>query len=158
MPILGKEITKRCGNEGRHKDLKKSGETTLRFLQTAISFVPDAIKDGADLTNAAFIFAQPGREFVIKSGNGDWEFYFSEDDSDEILGRCVRTGRRQFVQKVCNFLGGASSPPLLEIKEKGEEKDVRTGRRQFVQKVWNFLCGASSPPLLEINEKGEEKI
>ncbi|KAL9965269.1 hypothetical protein ACROYT_G029044 [Oculina patagonica] len=91
--ILGKEVTKQCGNEGRHGDLNKTGQTTLRFLRTAISFIPDAIDAGADLTNAAFIFAQPGREFVIEAGGGDWEFYFSEDEKDEIQGCCVRKGK-----------------------------------------------------------------
>ena len=88
--VLGKEVTKQCGNEGRHKYLNTTGKTTLRFLQAAISHVTNAIEAGADLTNAAFIFAQPGREFVIKAGDGDWEFYFSEDANDEIQGCCVR--------------------------------------------------------------------
>ncbi len=100
--VLGKEITKRCGNEGKHRDLNKTGQTTLRYLQTAISYLPDAIETGADLTNAAFIFAQPGREFVMKSGKGDWEFYFSEDANDKILGRCVREGRKPVLSTFWN--------------------------------------------------------
>lgn len=118
--VLGKEITKRCGNEGKHRNLNKSNQTTLRFLQAAISFIPDAIKTGADLTNAAFIFSQPGKEFIVKAGGGDWEFFFSEDDSDEIRGRCVRKGKKPLLHGVWNGLkfyvcrdcSGSISPQL----------------------------------------------
>ena len=64
--------------------------TTLRFLRAANSFIPDARDDGADMQNCAFILRQPGREFVIISGNGDWEYDFCEDADGEIYGRCVR--------------------------------------------------------------------
>ena len=63
--------------------------TTLRFLRAAISFIPDAMNDGADMRNAAFILSQPGREFIIQAGSGDWEFYFSVEEDGEIYGRCV---------------------------------------------------------------------
>ena len=33
---------------------------------------------GADISNAAFIFSQPGRDFVIQTGNDDWEIFFDE--------------------------------------------------------------------------------
>ena len=33
---------------------------------------------GTDLSNAAFIFSQPGRDFVIQTGNDDWEIFFDE--------------------------------------------------------------------------------
>ena len=33
---------------------------------------------GADLSNAAFIFSQPGRYFVIQTGNDDWEIFFQK--------------------------------------------------------------------------------
>ena len=44
----------------------------------------------ADLTNAAFIISHLGKEFIIQAGNGDWEFFFSEDAKDVVHGRCVR--------------------------------------------------------------------
>ena len=100
--ILGREITKRCGNEGQHKDLSEKDQTTLRFLQSAISFISDAVNMGADLTNAAFIFSQSGREFVIQAGNGDWEFFFSEDANNVVHGRCVRKGPKQVRRRIRN--------------------------------------------------------
>ena len=87
---IGREITRRCGNEGQHLYLNDEDWTTLRFLRAANSFIPDARDDGADMRNCAFILRQPGREFVIISGNGDWEFDFCEDADGEIYGRCVR--------------------------------------------------------------------
>lgn len=94
---LGQELLKQCGNEGRHAYLDATRYTTLRFLRAAISFIPDACDEGADMRNAAFIFAQPGREFVIKAGHGDWEFYFLEDQFGSICGRCVRKPFRHYV-------------------------------------------------------------
>lgn len=107
--VLGREITKRCGNEGNHGNLKRSGQTTLRFLRAAITVREEAIEAGADLTNAAFIFSVPGREFVIRAGDGDWEFFLSEDDKDEIHGQCVRKGKTktllQSVWNGCRYVG-----------------------------------------------------
>ncbi|XP_015753327.1 PREDICTED: uncharacterized protein LOC107333083 isoform X2 [Acropora digitifera] len=87
---IGREIIKRCGNEGRHPYLEGEKEATLRFLRAANSFIPDAEDDGADMKNAAFILRIPGREIVLKSGNGDWEYDFYEDSDGEIYGRCIR--------------------------------------------------------------------
>ena len=87
---IGREITRRCGNEGQHRYLNDVDWTTLRFLRAANSFIPDARDDGADMRNCAFILRQPGREFVIISGDGDWEYDFCEDADGEIYGRCVR--------------------------------------------------------------------
>ena len=42
------------------------------------------------MRNCAFTLRQPGREFVIFSGNGDWEYDFCEDEEGEIYGRCAR--------------------------------------------------------------------
>lgn len=42
------------------------------------------------MRNSAFILRQPGREFVLKSGKGDWEYDFCEDYDGVIYGRCVR--------------------------------------------------------------------
>ena len=64
--------------------------TTLIFLRAANSFIPDATDDGANMRNCAFILRQPGREFVVISGDGDWEYDFCEDADGEIYGRCVR--------------------------------------------------------------------
>ena len=33
---------------------------------------------GADLSNSAFIFSLPGRDFVIQTGNDDWEIFFQK--------------------------------------------------------------------------------
>ena len=45
---------------------------------------------GANMQNASFIYAQPGNEFVITAGNGDWEFYFSQSEEDKISCYCTR--------------------------------------------------------------------
>ena len=87
---IGREITQRCGNEGQHPYLNDVDWTTLRFLRAANSFIPDARDDGANMRNCAFILRQPGRDFFIISGNGDWEYDFCEDADREIYGRCVR--------------------------------------------------------------------
>ena len=62
----------------------------MRFLRTAYSFIPDATDDGANMRNCAFILRQRGREFVVISGDGDWEYDFCEDADGEIYGRCIR--------------------------------------------------------------------
>jgi len=111
---IGREIRKRCGNEGWHPYLDEVGRTTLRFLRAANTFIRDAEDDGADLENAAFILRQPGREFVIISGDGDWEYDFCEDDDGEIYGRCVRKpflryawdNTKSMVTRVFSFLVG----------------------------------------------------
>lgn len=105
--FLGREITKRCGNEGQHNDLEKNDKTTLKFLQAGISYISEATDMGADLSNAAFIFAQPGREFVFQAGNGDWEFFFSEDLNNTVHGHCVRRGPKQASR---GFWNSFSSP------------------------------------------------
>ena len=114
---LGRQVVRRCGNEGQHGYLDAAGYTTLQFLRAAISFVPDALDDGADMRNAAFILSQPGREFLIQSGNGDWEFYFSEDQYGEIYGRNVRKpflryawdGVKSVVRRIGSAIGGLLS-------------------------------------------------
>ena len=73
----------RCGNEGQHSQ----GDVILQMLRAAISFVPEAKKEGADLTNAAFMFNHPGREFVVVSGDGDWQYEFSEENG-KITSKC----------------------------------------------------------------------
>ena len=93
VPVIGKEITDRFGaDEEEWEKLDKTDRVTLKFLKAAHSFIPQAKEAGTDFENAAFIFAQVGKEFVIKSGNGDWEFYFSEEDDGKIRGKCFRKG------------------------------------------------------------------
>lgn len=84
--VLGNEIEK-IRDKGR---LSEYDQTGIRFLKAAIHFIPLALEDGADFENSAFIFATPGRQFVVTAGKGDWEYYFSEDDINIITGRCVR--------------------------------------------------------------------
>ena len=87
---LGKELLRRCGNEGQWPYNDAVTTTTLKFLQASISYIPLALETSADLSNAAFILSQPGNEFVIRSGNADWEFYFSQDYKGDISGKCLR--------------------------------------------------------------------
>lgn len=89
---LGKELVKRCGDEDQQQNLTEQGKATRQLIKTVILFIPEAIEAGADLTNTSFIFAQPGREFAIRAGNGDWEFYFSEKEDGKVRGQCIRVG------------------------------------------------------------------
>ena len=117
---IGKEIIRRCGHEGQHPYLEVEDEATLRFLRAANSFIHDAEEDGADMKNAAFILRQPGREFVLQSGDGDWEYDFCEDSDGEIYGRCIRQPFVKYawdklqsaVVRICKFVAG-SVPTLL---------------------------------------------
>ncbi|KAJ7389470.1 hypothetical protein OS493_031439 [Desmophyllum pertusum] len=94
---LGEILIQLCGNEGKHPYLDEQGRSTLQFMRAAIYFIPFAMRAGADLRNASFIFAQPGREFVIKAGQGDWEFYFSQSDDENIHACCVRKPRLRYI-------------------------------------------------------------
>ena len=62
----------------------------MRFLEAANSLIPIARDDGVNMRNCAFILRQPGMEFVIISGDGDWEYEFYEHTHGDIYGRCVR--------------------------------------------------------------------
>ena len=90
VSALGKVLIAECGNEGQHPYLSDEGKATLQFLRAAISFVPLTLDAGADMENASFLFAQPGKEFAVVAGNGFWEFSFSPDDFGDISGYCVR--------------------------------------------------------------------
>ena len=120
--VLGKQIVKRCGIEEQHGNLSEEDQTTLKFLRAAISFISNANDMCADLTNAAFIISHPGKEFIIQAGNGDWEFFFSEDAKDVVHGRCVREGPKQFSSsKDCNsyfrnLLSWWSQPPNTDVR------------------------------------------
>lgn len=85
-------MLRRCGDEEEQQNLDEQRKATLKFIKAAISFIPQALDTGADLSNASFILAQPGRDFVVKAGNGDWEFYFTEKEDGKVHGKCVRTG------------------------------------------------------------------
>ena len=75
--------------EGRHPYLEDEDEATLRLLRAINSFT----HDGTDIKNAAFILRQPGREIVLKSVKGDWEYDFCEDSDGKIYGRCVHASQ-----------------------------------------------------------------
>ena len=90
-----------CGNEGKHRYLNETGRVTLRFLRAAIDFIPTALRISGDLSNASFLFAHPGNEFVIKAGDGEWEFYFSQRTDGTIHGRCVHMPDRFYILEVC---------------------------------------------------------
>ena len=87
---IGREITRQCGYEGQHRYLNDVDWGTLRFLRAVNSFIPIARDDGANMRNVAFTLRQRGREIVIISGNGDWEYDFCKDVDGKIYGRCVR--------------------------------------------------------------------
>ena len=113
---MGKVEVRRCGNEGsawrRYEDNAityeeyKAIETTRRILRAARSFIPGAQEDEADMRDAAFILSILGRDFVIKAGDGDWEYVFEEDVYGVIYGRCVRqTFPRYIYNKATNTIG-----------------------------------------------------
>ena len=56
------------------------------------------------MRNAAFIFRQPGREFVLIAGDGEWKYDFCEDADGDIYGRCIR---KPFLQYACDGVKAA---------------------------------------------------
>lgn len=110
-PALGAEVRK-LESKGR---LTEHDRTTIKFFKAAINFLPTAMEDGADLTNALFIFAQPGREFTVKAGKGDWEYYFSEEGYNNITGKCVRRPWLRFVWNGITSTVSRLCGPLLSI-------------------------------------------
>ena len=123
VPRLGQVLVRTCGNEGQHPYLSEAGKATLKFLRASITFVPFALDAGADMRNASFLFAQPGREFAIVAGKGDWEFCFSQNSDGDIFGHCVRKPRLRYiwdgvkstVRRVGSFLLPIVGPPLLAL-------------------------------------------
>lgn len=123
VTALGKVLIAECGNEGKHPYLSYEEKVTLQFLRAAISFVPLALDTGADMRNASFLFAQPGREFAIVAGNGDWEFYFSHSQYGDIFGYCVRKPWMQYAwdsikstfRRVGSFLFPIFGPALIAL-------------------------------------------
>ena len=92
--------------------LSEFDQTQVKFLREAIHFIPQALNDRANLKSAIFIFALPGRQFAFKSGAGDWEYYFSQDNNNKITGRCTR---KPWVYYVWDVIKSACSkiPQLL---------------------------------------------
>lgn len=90
--VLGRELFERCGDEDQQIYINKQKKATLKLLKHGISFIPQALDAKIDLKNASFIFAQPGREFVVRAGNGDWEICFLEQMDGTVCGRCTRYG------------------------------------------------------------------
>lgn len=86
----------RCGNEAMWPSNTPAQKRDREFLQKGISFIPEAIKEGADLQNTAFIFCFPGRDFAVTSGNHDWEFTFSIEN-DNIKAKCTRVTTRRWL-------------------------------------------------------------
>lgn len=123
VTALGKVLIAECGNEGKHPYLSYEEKVTLQFLRAAISFVPLALDTVADIRNASFLFAQPGREFAIVAGNGDWEFYFSHSQYGDIFGYCVRKPWMQYAwdsikstfRRVGSFLFPIFGPALIAL-------------------------------------------
>ena len=72
--ILGNEIWSL--REGK-ASLSEFDQMKVKFLKAAIHFFPQALEDGADLENVAFIFDLPGTQVILISGAGDWKYYFS---------------------------------------------------------------------------------
>ena len=70
------------------------------------------------MRNTSFIFAQPGREFAIISGKGDWEFYFSQDGDGRVSGVCVRKSTFRYIWdgvKSAFRLVWPAIPPVLAL-------------------------------------------
>ena len=81
---------------------------------------------GADLSNAAFIFLQSGREFVIQAGNVDWEFFFSEDLKYTVHGHCVRKDPRQAFR---GFWNSSRSPDSTSgLVNRNDRPRIEPGR------------------------------
>ena len=109
--ILGEKINS-LQKKNAFSSLSEFDQTQVKFLREAIHFIPQALNDRANLKSAIFIFALPGRQFAFKSGAGDWEYYFSQDNNNKITGRCTR---KPWVYYVWDVIKSACSkiPQLL---------------------------------------------
>ena len=87
--ILGEKINSLQKGKAS-SNLSEFDQTHVKFLEAAIRSIPQALEDEANLENAVFIFALPGPQFALKSGAGDWEYYFSQDDNNKITMKCTR--------------------------------------------------------------------
>ena len=109
--ILGEKMNS-LQKKNAFSSLSEFDQTQVKFLREAIHFIPQALNDRANLKSAIFIFALPGRQFAFKSGAGDWEYYFSQDNNNKITGRCTR---KPWVYYVWDVIKSACSkiPQLL---------------------------------------------
>ena len=81
-------------NEGQWPSNTPAQKRDREFLQKGISFIPEAIKEGANLQNTAFIFRFPEEDFTVTSGNHDWEFiFFIENGAIQVKYTRVPTRR-----------------------------------------------------------------
>ena len=87
--ILGEKINS-LQKKNAFSSLREFDQTRVKFLREAIHFIPQALNDRANLKSAIFTFALPGRQFAFKSGAGDWEYYFSQDNNNKITVQCTR--------------------------------------------------------------------
>ena len=87
--ILGEKINSLQKGKAS-SNLSEVDQKQVKFLEAAIRSIPQALDDEANLENAVFIFALPGPQFALKSGAGDWEYYFSQDDNNKITMKCTR--------------------------------------------------------------------
>ena len=88
--ILGEKINSLQKGKAS-SNLSEFDQKQIKFLEAAIRSIPQVLDDGTDLENAVFIFALPGPQFALKSGAGDWEYYFSQDvDNNKITRKCTR--------------------------------------------------------------------
>lgn len=109
--ILGEKINSLQKGKAS-SNLSEFEQKQVKFLEAAIRSIPQALDDEANLENAIFIFALPGRQFAFKSGAGDWEYYFSQDNNNKITVRCTR---KPWVYNVWDVIKSACSiiPQLL---------------------------------------------
>ena len=97
---LGQVLISRCDNEDRWDFNTPAQRRDRQFLQKGIFFIPEAIKEGADLENAAFIFCFPGGDFTVTAGNHDWEFTFLLDEKGCISVECTRETTQHWLWNV----------------------------------------------------------
>ena len=109
--VLGAEVRK-VEDRGRPSEHDR---TKIKFLKAAINLLPMAMENGADLRSALFIFSQPGREFTVKAGKGDWEYSFSEDSINSIADKCVRKPWLRFIWNGTTSTGSRVCDPLLSL-------------------------------------------
>ena len=86
-------------NEGQWPSNTPAQKRDREFLQKGISFIPEAIKEGANLQNTAFIFCFQEEDFTVTSGNHDWEFiFFIENGAIQV--KCTRVPTRRWLWNV----------------------------------------------------------
>ena len=97
---LGQVLISRCGTEDRWPSNTSAQKRDREFLEKGISFIPEAIKEGADLENTAFVFCFPGGDFAVIAGNHEWEFTFLLDEKGCIRVECTRETTKHWLWNV----------------------------------------------------------